>query len=137
MKQEIRRLSDSELEVMQAVWNCKAPATRKDIEQTLSREAPMAATTLLTLLTRFSEKGFVRIDKVGRGSVYTPLVEQHEYLSAQSGRFIRRLCGGSMTTFVSALCDSGLSRTEGLGFYQLLLYRSAGADGVCWRLPGL
>ena len=112
MKQEIRRLPDSELEVMQAVWNCEAPATRKDVEQQLSRETPMAATTLLTLLTRLSDKGFLRIDKAGRGSVYTPLVARHEYLSSQSGTFIRKLCGGSMTAFASALCDSGLSRED-------------------------
>ena len=112
MKQGIRRLPDSELEVMQAVWRCEAPATRKDIERQLSRETPMAATTLLTLLTRLSEKGFIRTEKEGRGSVYTPLVERHDYLSSQSGSFIRQLCGGSMTAFASALCDSGLTREE-------------------------
>lgn len=112
MDSEIRRLPDSELEVMQAIWNCKVPATRKEIEQNLFRETPMAATTLLTLLTRLSDKGFLRIDKAGRGSVYTPLVARHDYLSSQSGTFVRKLCGGSMTAFASALCDSGLTREE-------------------------
>lgn len=112
MEQELRRLPDSELEVMQAVWNCKAPATRRDIEKKLDRAQPMAATTLLTLLGRLTEKGFLRADRESRGSVYTPLVERHDYLSAQSGRFFRKLCGGSMSAFASALCDSGLSAEE-------------------------
>ena len=35
MKKSIRRLPDAELEVMQAVWACDVPVTRKDIEEHL------------------------------------------------------------------------------------------------------
>ena len=104
-----RRLPDSELEVMQALWRCEIPATRKEIEAVLLPRHPMALTTLLT---RLAEKGFLRIDKAGRGSVYTPLVTEQEYLAGQSSRFFNKLCGGNLTTFASALCDSGLSREE-------------------------
>ena len=120
MKTELHRLPDSELEVMQAVWRCEAPATRKEIEKNLNREPPMAATTLLTLLSRLAERGFLCIQKEGRGSVYTPLVEKHDYLSSQSETFIRKLCGGSMTAFASALCSSGLSKEEIEELRQLL-----------------
>ena len=120
MKTELHRLPDSELEVMQAVWRCDIPATRKDIEKNLNREPPMAATTLVTLLGRLAERGFLCIQKEGRGSVYTPLVEKHDYLSSQSESFIRKLCGGSMTAFASALCDSGLSKEEIEELRQLL-----------------
>ena len=112
MSDEIRRLPDSELEVMQAIWECKAPATRKNIEDVLSQSRPMAMTTLLTFLTRLSEKGFIRIEKAGRSSVYIPLVERGDYLSSQSSRFYHKLCGGSMAAFASALCDSDISREE-------------------------
>lgn len=112
MKEPLRRLPDAELEVMQALWACKAPVVRADIENVLFRTHPMAMTTLLTLLTRLSEKGFIRIEKVGRSSQYTPLVSQGDYLSAQSKRFVDKLCGGSISTFAAALCNSGLSREE-------------------------
>ena len=112
MTQELRRLPDSELEVMQVLWSLPVPAARSEIEQLLQESHPMAQTTLLTLLTRLAEKGFVQIDKIGRSSVYTPLVERRDYLAAQSRRFVSKLCGGSLTAFASALCDSGLSREE-------------------------
>ena len=35
MKDSIRRLPDAELEVMQAVWACKSPVTRTDVEKIL------------------------------------------------------------------------------------------------------
>lgn len=107
-----RRLPDSELEVMQAVWRCEAPVSRKDIEAVLLPQHPMALTTLLTLLTRLAEKGFLRIDKAGRGSVYTPLVTEQAYLAGQSNRFFTKLCGRNLSTFAAALCDGGLSAEE-------------------------
>lgn len=112
MNEIIRRLPDGELEVMNAVWNCTPPVARCDIEAILNNEHPLATTTILTLLTRLAEKGFLRTEKQGRSNVYTPLISRHDYLAAQSRRFVDKLCGGSMGTFAAALCDSGLSREE-------------------------
>ncbi len=112
MDNEIRRLPDSELEIMQILWNCRVPAYRSDIAAQIPAEKHMAVTTLLTFLTRLAEKGFVKIEKTGRQSCYTPLVSRHDYLAAQSRNFVNKICGGSMSAFASALCDSGLSREE-------------------------
>lgn len=107
-----RRLPDSELEVMQAVWRCDTPVSRKAIEAVLLPQHPMALTTLLTLLTRLGEKGFLRIEKAGRSSIYTPLVTEQAYLAGQSSRFFTKLCGGNLSTFAAALCDGGLTAEE-------------------------
>ena len=112
MKNTIRRLPDAEQEVMQAIWACTAPVARTDIEQILFKTHPMAMTTLLTLLTRLAEKGFISIEKDGRRSYYTPLISQQEYLASQSSSFIKKLCGGNLSVFANALCDSGLTKDE-------------------------
>ena len=112
MRESIRRLPDAGLEVMNSVWDCEAPVARTDIEAVLCKEHPLAPTTILTLLTRLTEKGFLRADKQGRSNVYTPLIAKHDYLAAQSKRFVDKLCGGSMSAFAAALCDSGLSRAD-------------------------
>ena len=112
MSSTIRRLPDAELEVMQAIWACTPPVARTEIETILKQTHPMAQTTLLTLLTRLSEKGFVRIEKVGRSSRYLPLIAREDYLANQSRRFIDQLCGGSVSIFASALCNSGLTKEE-------------------------
>lgn len=112
MDKTIRRLPDAELEVMQAVWACEAPVARADIDAKLKDTHPMALTTLLTVLTRLADKGFVRIEKQGRSARYIPLVRREEYLAQQSRRFLDKLCGGSLPAFAAALCDSGLSRQE-------------------------
>ena len=110
MQKEIRRLPDAELLVMQAVWSGPVPVSRAQIEHRLAQ--PMALTTVLTLLSRLVEKGFLTVTKAGRGNSYTPTLTQREYLAAQSHRFLHQLCGGSMSVLASALCDSGLTRDE-------------------------
>lgn len=111
MEKELRRLPDSELEVMQALWELEEPICRAAVEEKLAQRR-LAVTTLLTLLTRLSDKGFVRIEKDGRRSHYVPLVSRKDYQAAQSRRFVQQVCGGSISAFASALCDSGLSREE-------------------------
>lgn len=112
MSKQIRKLPDAELEVMQAIWSYTPPVSRADINAILKQTHPMALTTLLTLLTRLSEKGFVQIEKVGRSSQYYPLISKQDYLADQGNRFFKKLCGGSLSTFANALCDSGLTKDE-------------------------
>lgn len=106
---EIRRLPDAELEIMQALWDSGEDSLRTDIEKCLSRS--IAPTTILTLLSRLSEKGFVKTGKNGRNSVYTAAVSREEYLSSR-GKSLVEMCGGSMKVFAAALVDSGISKED-------------------------
>ena len=112
MAGSIKKLPDGELEVMQLLWDMETPAPRAAVEAGMQKLRPMAQTTLLTLLTRLSEKGFVRIEKQGRSSVYTPLVSREDYQARQSKRFFDQLFGGSVTAFASALTSSGISKED-------------------------
>ena len=123
MDKNIRRLPDAELEVMQAIWASTPPVARTDIEEILYQTHPMAMTTLLTLLTRLAEKGFITIEKNGRRSYYSPCISQKDYLAAQSKTFFEKLCGGNLSIFANALCGSGLSKDE-IAELRTLLERS-------------
>ena len=112
MKDAVKKLPDAELEVMQILWDLEAPAPRAAVEAAMQKLRPIAQTTLLTLLTRLSEKGFVRIEKQGRSSVYTPLVSRADYQARQSKRFFDQLFGGSVSAFASALTSSGIPKED-------------------------
>ena len=112
MKQDIRRLPDSELELMQIIWDREPPVTRPEIEETLAKTHPLAPTTILTFLTRLCAKGFLSLERRGRVNYYTPLVSRRAYLAAASRGVLDRLYGGSLANFAVALSESGVSREE-------------------------
>lgn len=112
MEETLRRLPDSELAVMQAIWHSEAPVDARKIRTALGEDCTLATTTVLTLLTRLAEKRYICIEKDGRRSVYTPLVAEKDYQTGQSRRLFDQLFGGSVSAFASALCEGGLSPAE-------------------------
>lgn len=109
---KIRRLPESELEIMQIVWRNTPPVPRTTVEDGLKESHKLAATTILTLLTRLCSKGFLSMEKKGRSNYYTPQITEREYLAYESRNILDKLYGGSMTTLATALCDSGVSEEE-------------------------
>ena len=83
----MERLPDAELEVMQALWRQeKYPVSSAALMEELAGRRWQTA-TLLKLLSRLEERGFVKREKEGRNNLYTPLVRREDYLSAESRAF--------------------------------------------------
>lgn len=104
--EKLERLPDAELEVMQAMWQVgNYPVTSAQLMEKLSGRH-WRLPTLLKLLSRLEERGFVESEKEGRSNRYYPLVDEREYLAAESGRFFQKLHGGSLPSLVAALVES-------------------------------
>lgn len=101
----MKRLPDSELELMMIIWDMGAPITRTEIEERLPAERRISSTTVLSFLTRLQEKGFVQVQKIGRNNVYEALISKEEYLRAESRSIWKRLYQGSVKNFMTALSD--------------------------------
>ena len=120
MTDALTRLPDAELEVMQAPWALDTyPAHTADIAARLERD--WKAPTLLKLLSRLEERGFVRGEKAGRANLYTPLVAQKDYLKAESRSFLDRLHGGSLPSLVAALLPDAKLTQEDVAALEALL----------------
>ena len=105
-------LPDSELEIMQIIWQEKPPVSRMTIEDRLSKTHRLASTTVLTLLTRLCDRGFLSVKKEKRTNMDTPQVSEKDYLASESRNLFTRLYRSSTRTFAAALCDSGISRED-------------------------
>ena len=90
---QTKRLPDAELEVMQTIWTLTPPVTAAEVQQHASSDWKM--TSVLTFLSRLTDKGFLSCTKEGRQNLYTPLISEEDYRQRESVGFIRRLCGGS------------------------------------------
>lgn len=74
----VKPLSAAEEQVMLAVWACRAPVTRRDIDAKL-RAKGWAPATVLNFLYRLEEKGWVKSGKDGNRNTYTPVITQRAY----------------------------------------------------------
>ncbi len=106
----MKRLPDTELEVMKALWASGPDTTRAQLEQSLEAFR-WASNTINTYLTRLVEKGFVSVCREGKTNLYTPLVGREEYLAFDSRAVLDRLYG-TPRNFVAALARDGLDRGE-------------------------
>lgn len=113
MDNKIKRLPDAELEVMKAVWAAREPVTRAQLEQLLGSKKQWAPTTILAMLTRLEQKGFLEREKQGRAYRIRPLVSREEYIQVESQSALGRMFDGSAKNLIAALhqCHA-LSRQE-------------------------
>ena len=93
-------LYDRELEVMQVLWE-RGPATVAEVKETLAD--PMAYTTVLTVLRRLEEKGYVGHAEEGRAHRYHPLIESKQVRESAIDRLTRRMFDGSAAMLLSHL----------------------------------
>lgn len=121
----MKRLPDTELEVMKALWDCGADTSRAALEQRL-RVHGWSANTVNTYLSRLAEKGFVSVCREGKSNRYTPLVSQDDYLAFDSRQVLSRLYGSSPRNFVAALARDGLDQRDVDELRELLDHLSGG-----------
>jgi BlaI family penicillinase repressor len=114
MADVIKRLPDSELEIMKIVWEYGGSATSADVLERLKDKRDWKVTSVLTFLSRLSDKGFLKVERQKKINVYTALVGEQEYLENESRTFLERLCGNSLKTFVASLYDSKSITTDDL-----------------------
>lgn len=108
----LRPLSAAEEQVMLAVWACRAPAARRDIDDRL-RTKGWAPSTVLNFLYRLEEKGWVRRGRTGNRNTYTPVITQRAYRVWSMRERLDTLFGGNLAAAVYAMVsESGCGQSE-------------------------
>ena len=103
---ELRRLPESELDLMLALWaGPREGSTAPELLERLDR--PLTASALHSYLKRLEEKGFLACRKEGKTNVYTPLVSREEYQKREGKSVLKKLYGNSLSRFAAALYDGG------------------------------
>lgn len=115
-------LYDRELEVMQVLWENGA-STVAGVKDALEDE--MAYNTVLTVLRRLEDKGYVAHEEEGRAHRYHSLIERQQVRESALERLTHRLFQGSpdllLTHMVSGrrLSETQLRRLKALVDNQL------------------
>ena len=106
------QISEAEFEVMKIVWKY-APISTNAITDRLVKTTTWSPKTIQTLIKRLVTKGALSYEKQSRVFVYTPLVDETEYIGQESNTFLNRFYDGNIAAMLSAYLDNGrLSETE-------------------------
>ena len=98
------QISEAEYEVMRIVWKY-TPINTNEVTDKLTKTTEWSPKTIHTLLKRLVNKGALTYEKEGRIFVYTPLVQEEEYINEQSTSFLNRFFSGNVTSMVSSFLD--------------------------------
>ena len=104
---EMKKLPDAEFEIMKVVWANDPPITTPEIMRLLGHEKAWKIQTVVSLMLRLTERGFLRSEKHGKERTYFPLVEKEDYLRFETGKFLKQFHDNSLFNFVATLYDGG------------------------------
>jgi BlaI family transcriptional regulator, penicillinase repressor len=102
----MKRIPDSELELMLIIWEAGEPVSRVYIQERLEKSKELAATTILSFLSRLEAKGFLKVEKRGKINYYYPLVSHEDYAKNESKTILEKFFGNSLKNFVVQLNDT-------------------------------
>ena len=103
--EQMKKLPDAEFDIMKVVWANEPPITTNMIMERLGTERGWKAQTVISLMLRLVERGFLSTDKRGKERIYFPLVGRDDYLRFETSSFMRQYHDNSLLDLVSTLYD--------------------------------
>jgi BlaI family transcriptional regulator, penicillinase repressor len=111
-KQSSLKPTESELEILQVLWN-KEHATVREVHEVLSEQKDAGYTTTLKLMQIMHEKGLVTRNDSSKTHIYQAAVSREKTQQHLLGKMMNGLFGGSASQLVmQALGSKKPSQTE-------------------------
>lgn len=112
MENLAERISDSDLEIMEVLWEAEDALPITEIRLRVQRKMDWKDTTIKTLVQRLCDKGVLGQEK-RKTFFYFPKISRMEYQNWATGDLVRKLYKGSAKNLVAALVNSeGLSSQD-------------------------
>ncbi|OMD91403.1 MULTISPECIES: BlaI/MecI/CopY family transcriptional regulator [Paenibacillus] len=103
MINEIKKLPDAELEIMLVIWKTGNPVSSSYISDQLRNKRNWALATLMTVLSRLVDKGFLYCEKEGRSNSYRAAISETDYKECEGKSTLEKLFGNSIQDMVMSL----------------------------------
>lgn len=103
------QISDSELELLKIIWENEGRILFSELVSILhKRGSNWKNNTILTFLSRLTEKNILKVNKIGRRNEYVAKLTEKEYLENQTDDFIHNVYEGDVKGLISTLVDKNL-----------------------------
>lgn len=105
----MQQISDYELELMKIIWANGGTALYAEIVKALEDKGTLwTKNTIITLLSRLTNKGFLKTSKTGFRNQYIATVLETDYQETQTKTLIDKLYEGNAKGLVSTLIQKDL-----------------------------
>lgn len=115
------RISDAELDVMEALWAAGHPLTAAEVADRIDADRGWTLATVKTMLSRLATKGALQHREDGRRFLYSPTIKREDYVGRESRRFVERLFGGRLSPLVARLAEEDALDDEDIAAIEALL----------------
>lgn len=110
MKQQV---SDFELELMKIIWEHNGTALYAEITRTLKEKGfTVTKNTIISLLSRLVEKGYLTVNKIGRRNQYTAIVLAEQYQTMQTASLLNKVYEGNAKGLVATLIENNFINAD-------------------------
>lgn len=100
----IQQASEFELELMKIIWENGGTALYAEIAGALEKKGlSTTKNTIISLLSRLVDKGYLSTNKIGRRNRYTAIIPAEEYQAAQTESFIDKVYEGNVKNLITTL----------------------------------
>ncbi|MFL6724812.1 MAG: BlaI/MecI/CopY family transcriptional regulator [Sphingomicrobium sp.] len=115
------RISDAELDVMEALWAASQPLTASEVAERIDTARGWSLATVKTMLSRLAAKGALTHREDGRRFLYYPAIRREAYVGNESRRFVERLFGGRLSPLVARLAEEDAIDEDDIAAIEALL----------------
>ena len=115
------RISDGELDVMEALWAAGQPLTAAEVADRIEADRGWTLATVKTMLSRLVAKGALKHREDGRRFLYSPAIQREAYVGNESRRFDEKLFGGRLSPLVARLAEEDGLDEEDIAAIEALL----------------
>ena len=112
MEEIFKSLPDSELKVMMVIWENGSKMSTGEILAELKDNVDWKLSTLQVILTRLTEKGFLKNEKENRLNYYTSIIDYSKYTKHETKNFIKKMYNNSAKKLIASLVEGDDSLTD-------------------------
>ena len=116
-----KRISDAELDVMEALWGANEPLTAADVAERIGEDRGWSLATVKTMLSRLAAKGAIAHREEGRRYLYSAAIARNSYVGKESRRFVDQLFGGRLSPLVARLAEEDALDEEDIAAIEAIL----------------
>ena len=106
MARTARDVTEAELAVLRVLWDDGPRPVRGIADEFAARRSPAQVATVLKLLERLEEKGWVARDRSGPVQLFRATADRDDLIGRRLRGIAEELCEGSMTPLLSHLVQS-------------------------------